>query len=68
VLPTVLAVDPNDCDLDPSPFYEALEDAFKVEDPTKHEFAGYGGTIEHTINFIAARWKGGELQSDDAFD
>ena len=56
-LPNALAFDPNDFDVDPSPFYEALEETFKVEDPSKHAFAGYGGTLKQTIDFIAARWK-----------
>jgi len=67
-LATVLSVDPNDFDLDPSPFYEALEQTFKVEDPSKHEFAGYGGTLKETIEFIAARWKGGEITTSDAYE
>jgi hypothetical protein len=67
-LATVLSVDPNDFDLDPSPFYEALEATFKVEDPSKHEFAGYGGTLKQTIEFIAARWKGGEIKTSEAFE
>jgi hypothetical protein len=64
-LPAVLTVDPNDFDLDPGPFYEALEQLFKVEDTTHHAYAGYGGTIEQTIDFIASRWTGATPQQPD---
>ncbi|MDB4961226.1 MAG: hypothetical protein JWP01_1225 [Myxococcales bacterium] len=68
-MPSVLAVDPNDFDLDPGPFYEALEQLFQVEDATNQAYAGYGGTIEQTIDFIASRWKGGvPAQPDDVVD
>ena len=54
-----LTTDPNDFDLDPVPFYEELSEMFGVPfDDTNDYFGGYGGTIEHTIGFIAERWDG----------
>ncbi len=57
----VLAIDPNEWDVDPSPFYETLEAVFGVADPTKTYFDGYGGRIKDTIEFVTRRWKGGAL-------
>jgi hypothetical protein len=55
----ILDTDPNDFDLDPSMFYELLEDRFGVpQDPANTYFGGYGGTVEATIEFLAARWDG----------
>ena len=55
----VLAIDPNDFDLDPSMFYEMLQDGFGVPpDPSNDYFGGYGGTVADTIAFLAARWDG----------
>ncbi len=57
----VLDVDPNEWDMDPSPFYGTLEAVFRVADPTKMAFDGYGGTVRDTVKFITSRWKGGAL-------
>lgn len=55
----ILATDPNEYDLDPSPFYEYLEEKFAVEQDANNEyFGGYGGKIESTIAFLASRWDG----------
>ena len=60
----VLSTNPNDWDADPSPFYNTLIAVFGFEDGTY--FSGYGGKVQETIDFIAERWDGGELPSDDA--
>lgn len=58
----VLAVDPNDFDLDPGPFYEMLSERFAVPfDDDNDYFGGFGGTLQHTIDFIASRWDGKTL-------
>jgi hypothetical protein len=55
----ILAIDPNDYDLDPSPFYEYLEERFGVPgDPEQDYFGGYGGSIRDTIAFLTPRWDG----------
>ncbi|CAN5672306.1 hypothetical protein BH09MYX1_BH09MYX1_27630 [soil metagenome] len=57
----ILMVDPNDWDMDPSPFYGTLDAVFGVADKAKHDFDGYGGIIKKTVAFISSRWKGGTL-------
>jgi len=53
-----LAIDPNDFDVDPSPFYEALKSAFALEPaPPDAAFDGLGGTRDRAIHAIAARWR-----------
>jgi hypothetical protein len=56
----LLAMDPNEIDaMDPSMFYELLGERYGVaDDPTNSYFGGFGGTISHTIDFIAAHWDG----------
>ena len=54
-----LEIDPNDFDLDPVPFYEALSSTFGVPfDEQKSNFGGFGGTLRDTIDHIASRWDG----------
>jgi hypothetical protein len=60
-----LDIDPNDDDADPSVFYSTLDAVFGVADEDSLAFDGYGGTVRETIDFIARRWKGGELPDDD---
>lgn len=57
----VLAIDPNEWDVDPAPFYETLDAVFGVADPQKSYFDGYGGRVRDTVDFITKRWKGGKL-------
>ena len=60
----VLATDPNDFDLDPSMFYELLQEMFGVEyDDDNDYFGGFGGSVQDTINFIASRWDGETLNA-----
>ena len=55
----ILATDPNDYDVDPSPFYETLQERFGVEHDENNEyFGGYGGKVETTIAFLTKRWDG----------
>jgi len=56
----LLALDPNDVDeMDPATFYEMIGEKFGVTgDPTKQNFAGFGGTIKQLIEFVGSRWDG----------
>jgi hypothetical protein len=55
----ILATDPNDFDVDPGPFYEALSARFGLgDDPEQDYFGGFGGRIEHTIAVVTKRWDG----------
>jgi CBS domain containing-hemolysin-like protein len=55
----ILATDPNDFDVDPSMFYETLQERLGVAyDEDNDDFGGYGGTVAQTITFLAARWDG----------
>ena len=57
-----LAIDPTDFDLDPGPFYERLSETFDVPfDDERAPFGGFGGSLGHTIEHIAARWDGKTL-------
>ncbi len=56
---TILETDPNDFDMDPSPFYESVEERFGVpQDPDNEYFGGYGGPIRDLIAFLTPRWDG----------
>ncbi len=56
---TILETDPNDFDMDPSPFYETVEERFGVpQDPDNEYFGGYGGPIRDLIAFLTPRWDG----------
>jgi hypothetical protein len=55
----ILETDPNDFDMDPSPFYETLQARFGLgNDPDNDYFGGFGGKIETTIANITKRWDG----------
>ena len=55
----ILETDPNDFDLDPSMFYELLQEKLGVPyDDEDDYFGGYGGTVAKTIAFLAERWDG----------
>jgi hypothetical protein len=56
----LLAFDPNDVDaLDPSIFYELIQERYGVEgDEANSYFAGFGGPIKSLIAFVIARWDG----------
>lgn len=55
----ILAIDPNDFDMDPSMFYEVVEDRMGVPQDEENEyFGGYGGPIRDLIAFLAPRWDG----------
>jgi hypothetical protein len=56
----LLAFDPNDVDaLDPSIFYELLQERFGIEgDESNSYFAGFGGPIKDLIAFVTKRWDG----------
>ncbi len=56
----LLAFDPNDVDaLDPSIFYELLQERFGIEgDESNSSFAGFGGPIKDLIAFVTKRWDG----------
>jgi len=55
----ILAIDPNEYDMDPSMFYEVLEDRMGVpQDPKNEYFGGYGGPIRDLVAFLTPRWNG----------
>lgn len=56
----LLALDPNNIDeMDPSMFYELLQEKYGVQPDENNDcFGGFGGKISKTIEFIAARWDG----------
>jgi glyoxylase-like metal-dependent hydrolase (beta-lactamase superfamily II) len=55
----ILKTDPNDFDMDPSMFYEVLQERLEVDyDEDNDYFGGYGGTVAKTIEFLAERWDG----------
>lgn len=55
----ILDIDPNDFDMDPSPFYEYLEARFGVpQDEDEDYFGGYGGSVRDTVAFLTPRWDG----------
>jgi hypothetical protein len=56
----LLAFDPNDVDaLDPSIFYELIQERFGIEgDESNSYFAGFGGPIKDLIAFVTKRWDG----------
>jgi hypothetical protein len=55
----ILDIDPNDFDMDPSMFYEMLEERLGVpQDPDNEYFGGYGGPIRDLIAFLTPRWDG----------
>ena len=56
----ILRFDPNDVDeMDPSVFYEMIQQRYGVEpDPNNDNFGGFGGTIESLIRFVESRWDG----------
>jgi hypothetical protein len=61
----ILAIDPNDYDMDPSMFYECIEGVFNVpQDPNNEYFGGYGGKIETLIAFLAKHWDGEVREGD----
>ncbi|MEZ6185417.1 MAG: hypothetical protein R3F62_10455 [Planctomycetota bacterium] len=52
----ILSTDPNGYDLDPSHFYESLQETFGVPyDPSNDYFGGYGGTVQDTVDFLHSR-------------
>jgi hypothetical protein len=55
----ILETDPNDFDLDPSIFYESLQERFDVPfDDDNDAFGGYGGSVADTITFLTKHWDG----------
>lgn len=55
----ILEIDPNDFDVDPSMFYEFVEERFGVpQDPSNQYFGGYGGPVRDLISFLTTRWDG----------
>jgi len=55
----ILKTDPNDFDLDPSMFYELLQERLGVPyDDDNDYFGGYGGSVASTIKFLADNWDG----------
>jgi len=60
----VLSTDPNDFDMDPSMFYELLQEMFAVPyDDDNDYFGGYGGAVRDTIKFLADNWDGETLNA-----
>ena len=63
---TILDTDPNGFDMDPSPFYEWIEELFGVpQDPDNQYFGGYGGPIRDLVAFLTPRWDG-KLRTSDS--
>jgi len=61
----ILEFDPNDFDMDPSMFYELLQEEYGVEyDDGASYFGGYGGRVADTVQFIAKNWDGETSESD----
>lgn len=55
----ILATDPNEYDMDPSMFYEIVEDRMGVpQDPKNEYFGGYGGPIRDLVAFLTPKWNG----------
>jgi len=55
----ILATDPNEYDMDPSMFYEVVEDRMGVpQDPKNEYFGGYGGPIRDLVAFLTPKWDG----------
>lgn len=55
----ILATDPNEYDMDPSMFYEVIEDRMGVpQDPKNEYFGGYGGPIRDLVAFLTPKWNG----------